>query len=247
MRYIPLLALVILIACTCIIYAASVPYESMRNTYPFTNITNSKHGMSINIPAIVSYGRTFLRVNWVRISVPSPFSNFVYGSCILGRYVIFVGSSYEIYFSRIMGYVGHAHIEVRYRSTGELVNEWTDNQESIFYNCITVGDKIYVVGGEREPDGTARWVIYVFDKNLHVLRKIVGVEGVATSIVTDGKYVYIGGWEYKDGEFVIHIEKRRLDDLALVKSVDIYHNSWFTPEVYLISLYDMAINPVTGD
>ncbi len=247
MRYISLLVLAILIACTCIIYATSTSYEGMKNAYPFTSIKGVRRIAKTHVTEVISYGRPFFTVNWVKISIPSRFANTVYGSCILGRYVIFVGVAYENYFSKVMGYAGYAHIEVRYRSTGDLVNEWTDTEQSVFYNCITIDDKIYVVGGEREPNGTAHWVIYVFDKNLHVLRKIVGVEGVATSIVTDGKYVYVGGWEYKDGVFMLRVEKRRLDDLSLVKSVDIYYSSWLASEVYSVALYDMAINPVTGD
>ncbi|NPB00069.1 MAG: hypothetical protein GXO10_01720 [Crenarchaeota archaeon] len=245
MRKITLLITIALLTCTCMVYAVSLMGINIAPKSLKYRI-NSGYGTLVSQPLNMSKELLLMTMKWFKINNITPGPDRVYGSCILGNYVIFVGVADETFLSNISGSLGFAHIELRSRSSGNLVREWTDPRESIFMNCISVNGRIYVVGAEKESDNTVHWVIYVFDSKLHVLKKIVGEKGTATAIVTDYyRYIYVGGWIYVNNHFVLRIEKRNINNLTLVKSVNIYGSDWSCVNLYDDAIYDMAINPVT--
>lgn len=101
-------------------------------------------------------------------------------------------------------------------------NDWDG-----YTNVIQNGNYLYV-SGYREYD-KPNWYIEKLNKNdLSLVTSVTGVEGIIDmhGMVTDGVYLYIGGFQKIAGGTMwasslktqVHIEKRRLSDLALIWS-----------------------------
>ncbi|NPA70083.1 MAG: hypothetical protein GXO26_04680, partial [Crenarchaeota archaeon] len=252
MRPISLLILLILLIGLSSICIANAYITSSKNTTvakarALGFIVERSYGHKIvRTTRAESNNFNYLTINWIKVEDLSQGDDLAHGSCILGNYVIFVGS--ENASITPFGIIeGNGSIEIVNKYTGEVLKTWVDNRPSRFVNCITSNGKIIVVGYEYEDDGYYHWVIYEFDKNLNVLKKVVGVRGRAWAIVRYGDYIYVGGWNVVNGTYVLRIEKRSITDLRLVKAINIYGRDWECDYPYSATIYDMAVNPVTHD
>ncbi|MFO0703458.1 MAG: hypothetical protein U0525_01910 [Patescibacteria group bacterium] len=101
-------------------------------------------------------------------------------------------------------------------------NDWDG-----YTNVIVEGNYIYAAG-YREYD-KPNWYIEKLNKSdLSLISTVTGVEGIVDmhGMVSDGVYLYIGGFQKIGGGTMwatslktqVHVEKRRLSDLALVWS-----------------------------
>ncbi|ADM27634.1 Nitrous oxidase accessory protein [Ignisphaera aggregans DSM 17230] len=180
-------------------------------------------------------------IKWVKYINPTDKDDGAYGTCIFGDYIAVVGRiEYNYTPSNI---APHPYIVLLDRDSGEIVREWIGEEIGGFANCISIGDKLYVVGSTD-----SRGVIYVFDENLNIVDKVMNsYSSVYESIVYGGSYIYIGGVILKDVdgdeiyEFVWLVEKRTVD-LDLVSSREIYPGPRYSGY-----LYDIDVNSVTGD
>jgi len=92
--------------------------------------------------------------------------------------------------------------------------------DGYLYNCISIGDRLYVAGSP----------LYVLDADLRVLRKI---DGEYTSLAYDGKALYLVGSGWR-------IEKRDPVNLSLIAANKLRLNSSSG------ALYDVGVDPATG-
>jgi len=146
-----------------------------------------------------------------------------YGVCNFGDRLAVMGSYFVALFDK---------------ATGKLVKMW--NGSDTFYNCVSVGDRLYAVSGSG---------IYAFDKELNVV-KSVKINWSPYAIASDGEYLYVAGltWRYDTGEqyeTVWRIEKRTLD-LELV-AYNKFYIDWGRWWVCRYDAYDIAINPATDE
>ena len=116
------------------------------------------------------------------------------------------------------------------RVDGRVVSEDVGLGEGSLYNCVSVGDRIYVAGSVVEVVGDS-------SGRYHVDRY--------TSIVFDGDSLYVGGMAYSyagsNSRRVWVIEKRNLsEETAYRRIVELRQFS----EAFL---FDMAVDPVTGN
>jgi len=182
-------------------------------------------------------------IKWVRYINPTDKNYFAHGTCIFRGYIAVAGGIGYTLPSNIIAL--HPYIVLLDRDSGEIVREWISEEIGGFYNCISIGDKLYVVGQTISVGG----VIYVFDENLNIVKTANSMNNHTgyTSIIYDGSYIYIGGESSKDidgngyDEVIWLIEKRTVD-LDLVSSRETYLSPW-----YLGHLRDIDVNPVTGD
>jgi outer membrane protein assembly factor BamB len=134
---------------------------------------------------------------------------------------------------------------VRSKENGEVIRTWTHNASILdkLYDCTIVDEKLYVVG-EDVGAGNAQWSILALDFNLNLISYLPSnpsqLADRAHSITHDGDHLYIAG----DDERVLYgewrIEKRRLDDLSLVK---VYTSD---PSNSLDTIWMVRINPITN-
>jgi len=199
-----------------------------------------------------------IRVNWVRYlelserQKPSERHEVILGTCLFGDYVAAVGSADYKSFVLLLN-----------RNDGSVERIWRDRsirppKSSFFNNCLSVGDRLYVIGDEGDVEPWARHAyIWVFDSKLRVLKKddMPYVE-LPRSIAFDGKCLYIGGGSSrdmrggilsKDRDFRWYIEKRTLD-LELIKSKEVYLRGVdVVGNIPRVSLPQVAVNPATGN
>jgi len=114
------------------------------------------------------------------------------------------------------------------RVDGRIVSEDVGLDEGSLYNCVSVGNRIYVAGSVMEVVEDSHGKYYV---------------GRYISIVSDGVSLYVGGMAYsltdKYSGRVWVIEKRDLSGETVGrKIVDLRPSS----DVFL---YDMSVDPVT--
>jgi len=185
-----------------------------------------------------------VRIRWIAYINPTDGDDYAYGVCVFGDYIAVVGGVIELPF-----YVrSKPYLVLLRKSDGGVVREWIGSEGGAFYNCISIGGKLYAVG--YTEIGTNNYgVIYVFDENLKVLARVTGERHSGyLSPAYDGKALYIGGWTFEDvngdriPEFVWLVEKRALDgSLRLVNSKKIYFNplqeAWIS---------DIGVDPSTG-
>jgi len=172
-------------------------------------------------------------IKWVKYINPTNIIDFAFGTCVFRGYIAVVGIADH-----------YPYIVLLDRDSGDIVREWIGGEIGGFYNCVSIGDKLYVVG-TLSPRG----VIYVFDENLNIVKTANSINNYTgyKSIIYDGSYIYIGGESSKDVnndgniEYIWLIEKRTVD-LNLVSFKEIYLDSWKGG-----FLLDMDVNPVTGD
>ena len=167
---------------------------------------------------VFSQGSLYL--NWFVYSNPSPLDERPFSVCLLGNYIYVVGYDATKINS---GY----RIEKRLRDNGELVKVWQYNptvREDVLFDCLVLNSTIYVVGVEgvlifpsAVDFGTV--VIISLDPDLNMLKYFkTNITGFASSITTDGLYIYVGGFYVKGvdrGMFIAKFNQR----LELVKLV----------------------------
>jgi len=174
-------------------------------------------------------GASAQSVNWVQYIDPTDKNDDAYGVCLFGDYLAVVGEADQKAFVALLD-----------RITGEVVKTWI-GEHGRFYNCLSIGDRLYAVKDLR---------IYVFDRRLNVV-KIVRIDWYPRAISFDGSYLYVAGWIYRDVDgdgvydWIWRIEKRTLD-LGLVAYREFY-SEWEKMYDYNSHAKDIAINSATGN
>jgi len=177
----------------------------------------------------VASGASAQTVHWVQYINPTNGYDFAFGVCVFGEYLAVAGTANDRYFVALLD-----------RATGEVVKTW-EGEYGWFYNCLSVGDRLYAVGSNE---------IYTFDRELNVVKK-VETRWFPKAIYFDGSHLYIAGniREDVDGDGrydeVWRIEKRTLD-LDLVNYREFYRE-WDKAYGYVSYAHDITINPVTGE
>jgi len=178
-----------------------------------------------------------VRIRWTRYIDLTDGEDFAYGVCVFGDNVAVVGQAE----------LKNPFVVLLRKSDGVVVKRWIGSERGAFYNCISIGGKLYVVGYTMvgvESYG----VIYVFDVNLNVLAKVrsESPSGYHSLVYSDGT-LYLGGWTYEDvdgdsrREVVWLVEKRVLDtSISLVNSTKIY--GWWREG----RIFDIGVEPSTG-
>jgi len=169
---------------------------------------------------------TTLTVNWVKYINPTEGIDLASGTCLFGDYVAIVGFANQS---------SYPFVVLLNKSTGNIEKTWRGESPGWFISCLSVGDALYAVGLERINED-CQGIIYVFDKNLNVVKKVQCAE-CFSSIAYDGEYFYIGGII---GNFWC-IEKRTID-LDLVKYTKVRAKSWVYGEIV-----DVGVNPATDE
>jgi len=187
----------------------------------------------------IAVGVSSQSVNWVQYINPSNDKDFAYGVCTFGEYLAVAGRAN----------FHHHFVALLDRNTGKVVTTWI-GEFGYFINCLSEGDKLYVVGYGR---------IYTFNKDLSIVEKVeLDLDPVAIS--SDGSYLYLAGGIGRDVDGdgrldrIWRIEKRTLD-LDLVAYRELYkefqtYKTWerVRKNPYLdLDVYDLALNPATGD
>jgi len=173
------------------------------------------------------------KVNWVKYLKFSEGSDEPCTTCLFGDYVAVLGAVG-------LFHEGRASVVLLDRNTGEIVKMWRSEASVLsnpLHDCLSVGNMLYVVGSIDEAG-----VVYIFDEDLHVLKKIKGSSHTLfSSIACDGKYLYVGGM-FSEGRVTSwYIEKRTLD-LELIKSKKLCGRDWF-----FSSISKIAVNPFSGE
>jgi len=180
-------------------------------------------------------------VNWVQYIKPTDRWNYAQGVCTFGDYLAVVGDTYL-----------HEFIALLNKTTGEVAKTWS-GRFGLLTNCLSVGDKLYVVGGgilEMDNSSYLRFgKIYIFDKGLNAVKEIE-VDWSLYAVASDGEYLYVAGVMDKDVdndsdyERIWRIEKRTLD-LDLVA----YREYWGEGDKAYDHLYlgDIAVNQAFGE
>jgi len=177
----------------------------------------------------IALGVSAQSVNWVQYINPTDRNDRAFGVCLFGDYLAVVGIA-----------DGDEFVALLDRATGEVIKTWV-GEGDWFYDCLSVGDRLYVVGDS---------VIYIFDMGLNVLKK-VKTSWFPETISFDGSYLYLSGCIYRDvdgdgdSEWIWYIEKRNLD-LDLIAYREFYRD-WEKVYEYVSYAEDISINPATGD
>jgi len=188
------------------------------------------------------YGYVELKVKWMVHSDPSPSADYANAVCGKDEYIYVIGVDTSVD-------VGQFRVEKRLKSSGELVKVWVFNPSGSrdeLHDCIIVGNTLYAVG-RSGASGIFAWAIVTLDLELNMLNYTVEdisvSRDVAESLTSDGEYLYITGSDSLPGvgDTQWRVEKRRLDDLTLVKS---YTSN---PTRYQDEALSISVNPVTGE
>jgi len=190
------------------------------------------------------------KIRWVTYVNPTDVKDFAHGVCDFGDYIAVVGEarfekSFLVLLRKIHTY---PFLVLLRKSDGGVVKRWIGSENGSFYECISIGGKLYVVGTTMVGNHSYG-VIYVFDENLNVLAKVKSESPSGySSLAYDGKALYISGVAYEGVDVagirkrVGLIEKRALDtSLFLVNSTKIYFDSWKTGDIG-----DIGVDPSTG-
>jgi len=168
-------------------------------------------------------------INWVQYINPTDRNDRAFGVCLFGDYLAVVGTAN-----------GDEFVALLDKATGEVIKTW-EGEYGLFFNCLSIGDRLYVVGSD----------IYIFDKGLNVVKRANWgrVDWLLLGISFDGSYLYLAGWMRKDVDghdnWVWRIEKRTLDlDLVAYRE---FYKEWDKTYSYGSAVFDIAVNPATGD
>jgi len=164
-----------------------------------------------------------------------------HATCVSGSTVYVVGDSYDA-----------GVVEARDISTGEVITAWMEvyGSKTELYNCIVLGNFLYVVGGDNAP-GNWEWLILKFTLDL----KLVGKRQYnpskndewAYTIFTDREHLYVGGFDaskasiwdlYTNTQWLL-LELDSLD-LSILKSYT------FNPSGGRDYIYSGGVNPLDG-
>jgi len=185
-----------------------------------------------------------LFINWVQYIRPAAKGNDGRGVCLFKDYLAVVGGADEHYFVALLN-----------KATGRVAKAWK-GEHGVFLNCLSVGDRLYAVGG---PYLASEGGIYMFDEELNVVKR-VKTNWAPLSLTFDGSYLYFAGYARNDvngdgrAEVVWRIEKTT-PDLSVVASREVYkefsiYKRWkrvYKNDYLSLEAYDIAVNPVTGD
>ncbi|MEM0026973.1 MAG: hypothetical protein QXT53_03500 [Ignisphaera sp.] len=182
-----------------------------------------------------------LYINWFVYENPSPTDERPFSVCTLGKYIYVVG-----YDATKINY-GY-RVEKRLKDNGALVKVWQYNptvRDDVLFDCLALNNTIYVIGIEGAlvfPSATdfGKIVVIALDQDLNILKYFkMNITGFATSITTDGIYIYVGGFYQKNidrGWFIAKLTQ----NLDLVKLV-LYKPSLSDDYIYQIK-FDRASN-----
>jgi len=181
-------------------------------------------------------------IRWTSYIDPTDGRDIASGTCVFGDYIAVVG---EANWTPPYLTTGKPYVVLLHKSDGGVAREWIDSENGAFFNCISIGGKLYAIGATSGPYGA----IYVFDENLNILTKVMSENHSGYfSLAYDGKALYLGGWAYEDvdgdrlKEPVWLVEKRALDtNLSLVNSKKVYSSSWKRGWID-----DIGVEPSTG-
>jgi len=171
-------------------------------------------------------------VNWVQYINPTNERDRAYGVCLFGEYLAVVGEA--------EGTPRYRYVVALLNRTTGKVKTWVSEYGG-FYNCLSVGDRLYVVGDTG---------VYIFDTELNVVKR-VETDWHPRAVTFDGSYLYITGLISRDvdgdgdGERIWRIEKRTLDlDLVAYRE---FYREWDKTYDYFSEANDIAVNPATGE
>ncbi len=178
-------------------------------------------------------------VSWVKVSNPSNGWDIAYAVCEKREYLYVVGIEQHLNQYKI-------RVEKRLKSNGEIVNVWVHNfsVSDTIYDCLIVGDFLYLVGSSY-MDKDRAWIILAVDldfKNVkHVLSNPSENPDIALAVSSYQDHLYVGGVEMLGGDCRWRVEKRSLKDLSLAQ--EYISNPTNSCDV----IFDVKINPATGD
>ncbi|ADM27504.1 hypothetical protein Igag_0674 [Ignisphaera aggregans DSM 17230] len=171
-------------------------------------------------------------IQWVKYIDLTKGRDYAYGSCLFGGYIAVVGVADDT-----------PAIVLLDMSTSDVVNMWRGDRIEVLINCISIGNLLYVVGYENTFI-SSYGVIYVFDKDLNVVRRIEVQNTPLYTITYSDGYIYIGGYTRKDinldgyNEDIWYIEKRS-PDLNPINNRVVYIPNWKWGYTY-----DIGVNPL---
>jgi hypothetical protein len=141
-------------------------------------------------------------------------------------------------------------VEARDINTGDIIAKWEAESVTELYDCILLGDYLYVVGSDNVP-GNYEWLILKFTLDLKLVVKrqynpSKNDEGART-VFTDGKYLYVGGYDsskatvwdlYTDTQWLL----LQLDP----SNLSILNKYTSNPSGGTDILYSGSVNPLDG-
>jgi len=160
-------------------------------------------------------------INWVKYSNPSEYRDIAYAVSLDNNYIYIVGCD-----EQRGSLYSQLRIEKRNVKDGNIVKTWTNHtgiSESSFTNCIIVNNKLYVIGFDWVNEW-CRWLVYMFDTNLTLLKSIIynpkTLPNIPYGISSDGKFLYISGMEFGryPAGYKVRLEKRTLENLTLISN-----------------------------
>ena len=196
-----------------------------------------------------NYPNIYITVDWVKYANPSTGMDQAYGVCGVGDVIYIIGSAQK----SLIDY--SFRIEMRNKSTGELIKIWelnpSDDMDELF-NCIIIGDKLYAVGYEYSGAGgwfDYQWSIVELDLQLNLVKNVTinptDGDDKAISLVSDGSYLYVVGFKSISSLYgedtAWFIAKLDLTTLDTVKTVE------FNPSEDEDRVSDIGINPITQE
>ncbi|MEM1608466.1 MAG: hypothetical protein QXG81_04250, partial [Ignisphaera sp.] len=193
------------------------------------------------LPIDKSSAQNVLNLNWFVYENPSPTDERPFSVCILGKYIYVVG-----YDATKINY-GY-RVEKRLKDSGTLVKVWQYNptvRDDVLFDCLALNNTIYVVGIEGAlvfPSTVdfGKIAVIALDQDLNILKYFkMNITGFATSITTDGTYIYVGGF-YQNGVDRGWFIAKFTQNLDLVK-LALYNPSPFDDYIYQIK-FDRVSN-----
>ncbi|GEM_PF-4158951 len=128
--------------------------------------------------------------------------------------------SYKLYvfgFDEIDG-VSSMRAEIRDAASGSLLRVWRGSMGTL-YDCFVVDNNIYAVGTLNVSGNDFGWIIIAFDEELNIVSMVLsnpfnGMD-IATSIYSDGEYIYVSGIVNGSNFNGYRVEKRSKDLYSL--------------------------------
>jgi len=82
---------------------------------------------------VIALDASVQSVNWVQYINPTDRYDFAFGVCLFGDYLAVVGTANGKYFVALLD-----------RTTSEVIKTW-EGGDGWFYNCLSIGNRLYVV------------------------------------------------------------------------------------------------------
>ena len=141
------------------------------------------------------------RVVWSRTSNPSNGWDIAYAVCEKNEYIYVIGV--DQHHGYHAGY--EIHVEKRFKNDGILIKVCIHKLSfsDILYDCIIVGDYLYIVGSSYVEGGRS-WLILAVDLDLssviYVFSNTSDKPDVAMAVSAYGDYLYVGGVDMLGGD-----------------------------------------------